>query len=324
MNQLSNTRLDAADIVHFQRQLEHIDPTNYMTLFAGLLGRRYIPQIEGVSPLVNEYTYKMYEVVGDANLGGPHSNDDTVVSVKATEHSTTIKQIPVSMKWTVRELKQAAKLGTPLEQLTIQAAMSAVARRRDNMLAFGLSGTSIRGLLNNGTVAFTTPSTKSGVGAGTKWIRAVPVAPDEILADISKMVSETRAALRQATKLPGGDIIPAFDRFVLLLDSANYSYIAQTPRSSIDGTTILQQALKTNPWLESIEEWWQCDDAGGTGIHRAVLYPRDPMCLGSLIPDEWTPEAWQYVGHDVVVPAAGSCGGTVIRYQVAVRYMDNI
>jgi hypothetical protein len=319
------TRLDAGDIVFLERELRHVDPTTFMTLFAGLKGRKYVPLIDGISPLVNEYAYRMATIVGDAKLGAPHANDETVVSVKYQEFVSGIKQIPVSMRWSIRELKQsAAYAGGKLQDDTIRAAMSAVARKRDNMIAFGLTGTTIKGLLNNSAVLLTTASTKTGTGAGTAWIRTVAVNPDEILADIAKMVSDTRAALKQASMLPGGEDMPAFDRFVLLLDSANYSYISQTPRSTTSDKTILQWALQMNPWLESIEEWWQCDTAGGSSSHRAVLYPRDPMAVGCIIPDEWTQEPFQHVGHEIIVPAGGSCGGTVIKYPVAVRYMDAI
>lgn len=320
---LQQTRLDSGDIVFLERELRHIDPGNYMTLFAGLKGRLYIPLIEGISPLMNEYAYKMCTIVGDAKLGASHSNDATTVSVRYDETVSSIRQIPVSMRWSVRELKQSAAFaGGRLQDDTIRAAMSAVERKRDNMLAFGISGTTIGGLLNNANVSTTTPSTKSGTGAGTAWIRTVPVNPDEILADIAKIVSDTRTALKQASLLPNGDSMPAFDKWVLLLDQANYTYISQTPRSTTSDKTILQWALAQNPWLESIEEWWQCDTAGSGNTHRAVLYPRNPMAVGCICPDEWSQEPWQYVGHDIVVPANGSCGGTVIKYPVACRYMD--
>lgn len=324
MDRYSN-RLDAADTAYLQRELRHIDPVNYKRLVAGILGRRYIPLIEGVPPEANEYSYVMAEMVGDGGegkLAGPYSNDDTVVSVRFTETTSAIKQIPVTMKWTIREARQSAKFGGRLQQATVEAAMTYIARARDKMLAFGSPGTTIKGLLNNSAIAFTTPSTKTGTGGGTAWIRTVPVNPDEILADIAKMVSETRAALKQASFLPGGETVPAFDRWVLLLDSANYSYIAQTPRSTTSDRTILQWALQQNPWLESIEEWYQCDTAGASNAHRAVLYPRDPMAVGCLIPEEWRQEDYQYEGHNIVVPASGSCGGTINKYPVACRYMD--
>ncbi len=324
---LNLPRLDANETVFLSRQLETVDPVNYMTLFAGLLGRRFVPLVANVSPLDNTYTYKMFTVHGQAEVGssGGLAKDNPMVSVTMEDVSSSIKQIPVTYGWGVREIQQAAKHNIPLDQLTIQAAMSAVARKQDNLIAYGLAGTNITGLLNNDNVDSTTPSTKTGSGAGTKWIRTVAVSPDEILADIARIVSETRAALKQASRLPGGDVVPAFDKFTLLLDSANYSYIASTPRSSNSDTSILKWALLNNPWLESIEEWWQCDlaDVAGTGP-RAVCYPRDEMCLGAVLPVDFESLNPQEEGHNIVVPANGSCGGTVIRYAMAVRYMDGI
>lgn len=322
MSMQEQNRLDAFDIAFLNRELRHVDPVSYPTLFAGILGRKYIPKIDGVSPLVNEYQYTMATMVGDAKLGAPGASDATRISVSYTPFVSSIKQIPVSLSWTTRELKQsAAFVGGKLQDDTIRAAMSFVERRRDNMLALGVTGTTIGGLLNNASVNTTTASTKTGTGAGTLWIRAVPVVPDEILSDISRMVSACRTQLKQASLAPGGDNLPAFARWVLLLDEANYTYISQTPRSSTSDRTILQWALTQNPWLESIEEWNQCDTAAAGGNHIGVLYPRDVMCVGCLIPDEWSMENWQYEGHNVVVPANGSCGGTVVKYPVACQYL---
>jgi hypothetical protein len=322
---LNLPRLDANETIFLQRELEGVDPVNYMTLFAGLLGRRYIPPVSNVSPLDEVYTYKMFTQVGQAKIGssGGKSKNLPTVAIKMTPTSSGIKQIPVSYTWGVREIQQAAKNNIPLDQLTIQAAMSSVARQQDTMLAFGESGLNIKGLLNNDDVDFTTPSTKTGAGAGTKWVRAVPVSPNEILRDINLLVAETRAALKQASLMPGGNALPAFDKFTILLDTTNYGYIASTPRSDNSDTTILQYALKNNPFIESIEEWWQCDLADeGTGP-IAVCYPRDEMCLGAVLPVDFESLNPQEEGHDIVVPAHGSCGGTVIRYTMAVRYMKD-
>lgn len=324
---VNSPRLDSGGNIFLQRELETVDPVNYMTLFAGLLGRRYVPLVENVSPLDNVYTYKKFTITGQAKPGAPdrRANDATVVGVTMTPLSQPIEQIPTSYGWGVREIAQAAKHNIPLDQLTIQAAMSVVARAQDTMIAFGLSGSGILGLLNNDNVDFTTPSTKTGAGAGTKWIRTVPVDPKEILADVAKMVSDVRKALKQASFLPGGGAIPAFDSFTLLLDTANYTYIATTPRSDNSDTSILKWIIQNIPWLNSIEEWWQCDlaDTAGTGP-RAVLYPMDPMCLGAVIPVDFLSLPPQEEGHNIVVPASGSCGGTVIRYEVACRYMEGI
>jgi hypothetical protein len=315
-------RLDANETVFFSRQLEAIDPIAYMTLFAGLLGRRYIPLVMNISPLENVYTYRRYTIHGKPKLGAPHAKDHPMVSVTAEETSQNIKQIPVSYGWSVREIKQAAKYDVPLDDLTIQAAMSTVARKQDDMLAFGESTVAnITGLLNHSDVDFTTPTTKTG--GGTSWFSAGCLA-DEIVKDLNLMVAEARTALKQASQSPGGDGAPAFDRWTILLPSAHYTKIATTPRSTTSDTTILKYVLQNNPWIESIEEWWQCDTADSGTDPQAVCYPRNQMCVGALIPDEFTSLAPQEEGHDIVVPAGGSCGGTVIRYAVACRYMKNI
>lgn len=316
------SRLDSNETIFFTRQLEAIDPTAYMTLFAGILGRRYIPLVENVSPLENVYTYRMYTIHGKARLGAPRARNAPVVSVTAEEASQNIKQIPVAMTWTVREIQQAAKYNVPLDNLTVQAAMSTIARKQDNMLAFGEAGTNIKGLLNHSSVVLSTPVNKTG--GGTAWTGAT-VKADEIIKDVNTLINDTRAALKQASKMPGGDATPAFDKFTVLVPSTRYSLIASTPRTDNSDTTILQFLLRNNPFIESIEEWFQCDtaDAAGTGP-RLVAYPRDPMCVGALIPEEFNQLGPQEEGHSIVVPANGSCGGTVLRYTVAVRYMDGI
>lgn len=311
--------LDSASSVFFARQLESIDKKNYEALFAGLLGRRYIPLVEDVAEWANVYTYKMYEMVGSAKIIADGATDLPRAGVKATETSQNIKQIGTSYGWTVREIKQAAATGVPLDAMTVQAARTAVAREVDNMLAVGNSAHNITGLLNTSGVSSTTPSTKTGTGAGTAWIRAVPVTPDEIVADINLLVAETREALKQA-----GDEVPMFARFTVLLPTEQYGYIATTPRSANSDMTILQYVLRNNPWLESIEEWWQCDARGSGGSDRACCFPRDPMCLGAVIPQEFTPLPPQEQGLTILIPATASCGGVVIRYKMAVRYMDNI
>lgn len=311
--------LDTSQQLFFSRSLESIDKTPYQTLFAGMLGRRYIPNQEGVPEWANVYTYRMYEQTGKAKIIGPGVNDLPRVGVTAVEASRIIKQIGVSYGWTVREIQQAAATGQALDMMTVNAARNSVARQVDDLLATGSSTYNIQGLLNVSGVNVATASTKTGSGAGTAWIRAVPVAPDEILADINLIVATARGQLKQA-----GDEVPVFARFTLLISSANYAYIASTPRSPNSDTSILKWAIANNPWIESIEEWYQCDAAGGSTSPRMVCYPRDPLCVAALVPQEFTSLPPQEEGLGFVIPATGSCGGVVCRYPVAMQYMDHL
>jgi hypothetical protein len=317
MYRLNLPRLDSNQNIFFSRQLEAIDDKDYETLFAGMLGRRYVPLIEGVPEWANVYTYRMYEMTGKAKIIGPGANDLPRVGVKATEASRVIKQIGTSYGWTVREIQQAAATGQPLDDLTVMAARSAAAREIDDLIAVGNSDFAIEGLLNITGVQIDAAGAKTG--GGTTWLGAGATG-DEILKDINTLIQNIRGALKQADAQ-----VPQFARFTVLVPSEQYSKIATTARTSTSDTTILKYALQNNPWIESIEEWFKCDNAAAGGVtDRMVAYPRDPLWGGCLVPQEFTALAPQEEGLNIVVPATASCGGVVVRYPVAMRYMDGV
>jgi hypothetical protein len=310
------TKLDSNQNIFFSRQLEDIDDKSYEVLFAGMLARRYIPQIEGVPEWANSHTFRMYEMVGTAKIVGPNSNDLPRVGVKAAEKSRIIKQLADSYSWTVREIQQAAATGAPLDEMTVLAARTAIARLVDDLLASGDSTNGIEGLLNLTGVNTSTATTKTG--GGTNWLSA-GCTPDEILKDLNLIISDTRAALKQADNQ-----IPQFARFTILLPSLNYQKVATTARSSTSDTTILKFFLENNPWVESVEEWYKCDTGASGGGTRAVCFPRTPLWGGSLIPQEFSALPPQESGLDIIVPCTATCGGVITRYPVAARYMDAI
>lgn len=310
------SRLDSNQNIYFSRQLEAIDTRSYETLVAGMLARRYIPLIEGIPEWANSYTYRMYEHAGYAKIIGPNANDLPRVSVTAKEVSRLIKQIGVSYGWTVREIAQASATGAPLDEMTVQAARSAVARQIDDLLAVGSTAHGIQGLA---TIPDVTPSTAgSKTGGGTTWLGAGATG-DEILLDIATGISNIRSRLKQA-----GDQIPAFAKFTVLLPSLQYAKLATKARTSTSDTTLLKYALMNNPWIESIEEWDKLDGAGASNVDRMIIFPRDPMWGGAIIPQEFSALPPQEEGLNIVVPATASCGGVIVRYPVAMEYVDGV
>lgn len=325
--QLMN-RLDAADSFFLSQQLQSIDPTKYYNLFAGKIGRRFIPAIENISPVDTVYKYAMTSFVGRAKKGAPHAKDHRSVQVVKTEVVQPIKDILVEYGWTVQEIRASRQKNLDLDGDTLMAAMGAVEDQIDRMLAFGdPSNALMTGLLNNASINSTTPTTKTG--SGTAWTGA-SVKPSEIIKDVTNMIAEARAAMQQATEV--GGTVPAFQKFTLLLPQQQMSLIASTPRSDNSDTTILQWLLQNNPWLASVEDWWRLDtaDAGHSNGPMAVLYPAlpggqgNPLAFGAIIPVDFESLDPQFSGHDVIVPASARCGGVAVRYPVAFRYLKQI
>lgn len=305
-------RFDANEAVFLDRELQSIDPTDYLELFAGLRSRLLIPRQENLEPLALSYSYSMWTAHGKAKVRGPGARDSAAITVTRKEKIVPIKDIPVSMKFGIDDIKRAARAGVKLESTTIQVAMSTVGRKIDRMLAFGETGTDCTGLLNHPDVSTSTMITKTG--GGTAWTTAAK--KSELLADIKKIVNDAREALQQASTAIEG--MPAFDRWVVGLSPAYYG-LADEPRSDTTDTTVIEMAKKSE-FIEDIVEWNLLSTANA-GAPMIVAYPRSSMCLGALIGREWEQRAPQEVEHDIIVPAVASCGGTVIRYTAPIRYM---
>lgn len=307
-------RFDANEGVFLDNELESVDPTEYMELYAGLMARKLIPLASNVDPYALSYSYSMWSMQGKAKARGPGAKDDTRVTVTRTKKISPIIEIPVSFGWSIDDIKRAAKAGIKLEQATVQAAMSTVARKIDRMLAFGEAGTDATGLLNNPNVLTTTPVAKTG--GGTLWTTAAK--KSELLADIKKIVNDARTALQQASNAIGGESTPEFDRWVVALPTAYYGLVDE-PRSDNVDTTVIEMAKKSQ-FIEDIVEWNLLDTADD-GDPMIVAFPRNEMAVAGIVGREWDQRAPQEQGHEIHVPVMATCGGTVIRYPVAVRYI---
>lgn len=307
--------LDSTQVAFLQRELEELDKQAYEALVPGNLARKYIPDQQGMAEWLESYRYKMYTRRGKTKLGGKNGDRLPRVSLTMLSVIRRIEQFPLSYGWTVREIQQAAATGVPLDSLTVMAARTSASRKVDDFLALG-NGSDIDGLLSNssGDVNIETPTTKTG---GAAWTTAGNT-PDQVLADINKLTEQLTTGLKQTDS-------PGFDKFVLLIPTTQYAFIATTPRSTFSDTTILKFAIQNNPWIESIEPWWQCNGAGAGGSSdRIVAYPRTPLAVAGIVPQEFRPLSPQERDLEIVVPVSVSCGGTILRYPVAVRYMDGV
>lgn len=305
--------LDSNETLFFLRDLEHRDPKRYEQLFAALMGRRFVPLVEGIPDWATSHRYKMYEVTGQAKVIGHDTTELPIVNVVGREVQRNIKSIGVKFEWTVDEIKAASATGTPLDDFTVMSAMSAAEREADSLLAIGNTAYGIEGLLNHTGIPSTTAETKAATG--TTW--AVATA-EEIIADVRKLLSELRAALAHASTSGGMDM-PAFDRFTILMPTANYTRISTLPRSDNSDTTVLQWLLQNIPYIEAIEEWSFCDNVGGQT--EILAYPRNPLCVGGILNQEFTQHAPQARDLKIQVPCQMKCGGTLVRYPIACRKM---
>ncbi len=313
MTSIPGSRLDSNQSLFFSRYLESIDPTRYYELFSGLRARRFVPPVGNLGPYDRAYTYRMYTLTGEARAYGQNANDLPRVGVTAQEFSRAIRPIGAMYGWTTDEIRGAAASGVPLEETTVMAAMSAIERKIDRDIAIGDAANGFTGLANDADIA-----TDNSITVVNSW----GTDPEDWMASLVKLVADTRARCNQAAEMPGGDVLPAFDRFQILMPPTQFGQVATTPFSTTNSESVLSVFLRNHSqWVEGVDEWSVLQTVDSGTDPRAVIYPKNPMCLGSLIAREYTAEAPQPDGLRINVPCSASSGGMVFRYTFPVSYM---
>ncbi len=310
---VNDPRLDTATTVFLERELTSVDPKKYFELFAGLRAMDFVPPIENLAPYDRSYEYSLWSITGEAATYGENAKDLPRVGVKRTPFTRTITPIGASYGWTVDDIRAAAARGIPLDETTVIAAMTAIKRKLDRRIALGDTALGITGLLNDAVIL-----SDNSVTAVNNWGST----PADWLASLNKLVSDTRQRLKQATEMPGGEGVPAFNQFQILMPVGEYSDIKQNSVSTTIKDSVLNVFLDHNSeWVSGVSEWSYLDGIHNDGDGRAVCYPLNPAALGHATSRYYTEEPPQASGLNIEVPVHAASGGTVIRFPVAFSYM---
>lgn len=309
-----SSRLDAQDQYFLSTQLQSLDQTKYYHLVPGVVGRKIIPAVPGVSPNLPVYKWSMIKLRGQANKGGMRSKGQSGVSVIRTEETQAIKIFEDSMSWTIDDVRASREAGTSLPEDTQMAAVAAIEQKIDTVLAVGDAVGGITGLTGNANV--------SSTNATATWLAAAT--PDQIIGDVTNIISLTQDALKQGQVPNAG--LPFFDQFALYLPVKHLTKIMTTRLGATNDITIYSFIKQNFQMLKGIFAWHRLDTANG-GNPMAVLAPAldngtmNPFAGGAILPLDFEALPEQYDGRNITVPCAGKCGGVVIRYPVGFRYL---
>lgn len=309
----TQSRLDAADQFFLSNQLQSTDPTTYYHLVPGVVGRRLIPAIPGVSPDLPTYKFSMTKLQGSTKRGGGRGRGAPTVSVVKTEETQSIKLHEATASWTVDEVRAARAAGQRLPEDTLMAAVTTIEQKIDETLAIGDSSLNITGLANNANIASS--------NATAVWSAATPT---QILADVTALIDSAISGLKQG-QMPGSNV-PMFDQFAFYMPYKYKTKLETTLIGTNNDETILSFMQKRYSSIKKFDFWWRLDTANG-GNPMSVLAPAlddgrmNPMAGGALLPMDFEQLPEQYEGRSVVVPVAGKSGGFVARFPVAFRYL---
>lgn len=315
---MDETRLDSNETLFFKRELESIDNRNYDIKFPLLKARMLLPKVTDVGETDNEYTYRQFKTTGKAKIIADSVDDLPSVGVEGREYTSRIKIVGAKFSYNLFEIKAAAAKGKPLSDLLARGARRAIEEEIDTLLAFGSSEHAMVGFLNNTAVDKDTfvPSTKAATG--TTWLDsgAPNATAAEMVGDVNVLVAQLWNQLKEAEGIGG--------KITVAVPAAEYAYLAAQAMGDNADKTALRFLTENNPFLEEIVPWHKLAGVGDGGANRMVAFIRDPQVVGALIPMEYSPQPAQQFGLKFDVPVVARCGGTVIRYPMAIAYGDGI
>jgi hypothetical protein len=306
-------RFDANETIFLERELTQLRAKMFEVQFPMPIARTLAPKATDIAPSATTYSYKVYEPIGSAKFINYKSNDIPRVDTVVKEVLGKVVPIGAAYGWDLNELREAARMGTALPEVKARAARDFIERGIDTVLAFGslpdsngvLPDVGLNGLVNNSLVTALT------VLSGGYYFGGTALDPEVIMAQLNALIAEVGNTSDNTWRVN-----------TLLLPTRHYTYLQQTPFSSLTGESILTVFQRNNPQLTMIQPWYKLNTAGVAGAPRAIAYQRDPMVLEAIIPQEFEVMPPEVQGFEFLHNCHARCGGVKIYQPLAVRYLD--
>ncbi len=307
-------------LAYYVNQLENLDRRLYEPLVSVSWGRD-IKLRSGIS-MSNESTSFIRSAFAAAGTLGSVGNMPWVsaestaipgVSVNGQKIATPLRLLAREISFTSVELERSQLTGSPIDAQKTDALNLLYQMNTDQMVYIGSSDVNATGLVNSADV--TVDDAPDGAGGDPEWSTKTP---DEILADVNALLSDTWEASAFAV-CPGKLLLPP-DRF---------SYLASQKVSSAGNVSILKFleentiSLKVNGKALDIQPVKWLTDAGVDGVARAVAYTNDESRVRfPMVPIRR--ETAYYQGIRFIAPYLWAFGVVEMVYPETVRYLDGI
>lgn len=255
-SQRSDNVLSSGVGYFFKRQLEYIFQETLLAKIAPPNAFRLFSTDSSVPEGATSYTQRLMEPTGEATLIANYADDLPRVNVTRKEETRSIRMIGDSYSYSVMDIMAARFAGQPLDQDLGFSAREAIERKHNRLCWFGDQQAGLWGVLAHPYIPrYAFANAISSASTAT-----------QIIDEINDMINGVNS-LSKTTASPN----------TLVLPPDEYAYIFSTPRSPTSDTTIAAYLVANNPFLEMIEQAWECaaDQNGGQAL--CLAYRKDPM-----------------------------------------------
>lgn len=303
--------IDAATgLGYLVSQLTHIESKMYEVKYKAITYPQVIPVSNEAGEWAESVTYFFMDGKAVAKFVGSKSLDVPISEIGTDKVVVPVELGATGYEYSDEELRQAIHLGRPLTQLKANTARRAYEELAQRVAMNGDTDHNLPGFINNTNI---TSSTVVNPGSGTEWVNKTPA---QVLFDINDVLADVFVDSLQVERAD-----------TLALPTAQWSYIASTPRSDNSDMTILQYVIANSPYLNAesdIVPLSELTGAGAGATDRMMAYTKDIEKVVMHVPMPLRFTEPQRKGRGFEVPGEFKLAGVEFRYPGSARYADGI
>ena len=300
----------ATGLAFLLSQLTFIESKMYEKKYKAITYPLIIPVSNEAGEWAESVTYFFMDGAAVAEFVGTKSLNVPIAEIGTEKVTVPVELGATGYEYSDEELRQAIQLKRALPQLKSNTARRAVEELAQRVAMVGDASHNLPGFINNTNV---TAATVVDPGSGTEWVNKTP---NQILFDINDFMGDIFVDTLQVEK-------PT----TLLLPTAQWNYIAGTPRSDNSDTTLLAWLIANSPYLSSdadIVPISELASAGAGSTDRMMAYDKDMDKVVFHIPMPLRFTEPQRKGRGFEVPGEFKLSGVEFRYPGSARYADGI
>ena len=300
----------ATGLAFLLSQLTHIESKMYEKKYKAITYPLIIPVSNEAGEWAESVTYFFMDGAAVAEFVGTKSLNVPIAEIGTEKVTVPVELGATGYEYSDEELRQAIQLKRALPQLKSNTARRAYEELAQRVAMLGDTTHNLPGFINNTNV---TAATVVNPGSGTEWVNKTP---NQILFDINDFMGDIFVDTLQVEK-------PT----TLLLPTAQWNYLAGTPRSDNSDTTLLAWLIANSPYLSSDGDIIPATELAGAGAgstDRMMAYDKDMDKVVFHVPMPLRFTEPQRKGRGFEVPGEFKLSGIEFRYPGSARYADGI
>lgn len=300
----------ATGLAFLLSQLTYVEAKMFEKKYKSITYPNIIPVSNEAGEWAESITYFYMDGAAIAEFVGTKSLNVPIAEIGTEKVTVPVELGATGYEYSDEELRQAIQLNRPLTTMKANTARRAYEELAQRVGMTGDTTHNLPGFINNVNV---TAGTVIDPGGGTEWVNKTP---NQIIFDVNDFMGDIFVDTLQVERPD-----------TLLLPTAQWNYIAGTPRSDNSDTTILAWLVANSPYLSSNDDVIPTPELAGAGAgatDRMMAYTKDMDKVVFHIPMPLRMTEPQRKGRGFEVPGEFKLGGVEFRYPGSARYADGI